>query len=107
VEESRKNLMPSSTLPQKQDAGTKEINMHIRLDKHRRFALSSRLCEQADIRPGDCFLLSQQGNQIVLTPLKDAAERMREEFRAMLGSSVNLMNDLHEMRSSDAEDESR
>jgi hypothetical protein len=52
-------------------------------------------------------LLSRQGNQIVLTPLEAEAERMRQELRDMLGAGVNLMDDLREMRATDAEAEAR
>jgi hypothetical protein len=40
--------------------------------------------KQANLHSGDRFLISKQGNQLVLTPLELEAEKMREELRAML-----------------------
>ncbi len=80
---------------------------HIHLGKDRRIAIPSRFCKEANIRPGDGFLLSRQGKQLVLTPLEDEAERMRQDLRSMLGDGVNLMHDLRELRAADVEDEAR
>ncbi len=79
--------------------------IHIYLGKDRRIAIPAQFCKEANIRPGDGFLLGRQGNQLVLTPLADEAEQMRQELRTMLGDGVNLMDDLREMRASDVADE--
>jgi len=84
-----------------------EPTIHIHLGKDRRIAIPSHFCKEANIRPGDGFLLSRQGSQLVLTPLEDEAERMRQELRDMLGKGVNLMDDLRQMRAADAEDAAR
>jgi bifunctional DNA-binding transcriptional regulator/antitoxin component of YhaV-PrlF toxin-antitoxin module len=82
-----------------------EPTIHIHLGKDRRIAIPSSFCKQANISPGDGFLLSRQGNQLVLTPLEEEAERMRQELRAKLGEGVNLMADLRELRATDTADE--
>ena len=84
-----------------------ESTIHIHLGKDRRIAIPSNFCKEANIRPGDGFLLSRQGSQIVLTPLEDEAEQMRQELRDMLGRGVNLMDDLRDLRAADAEDAAR
>jgi bifunctional DNA-binding transcriptional regulator/antitoxin component of YhaV-PrlF toxin-antitoxin module len=99
--------MADPTPPSRHDDCIQDMTRLIRLDQARRFALPARFCEQANLRPGDCFLLRRCGNQLVLTPLADAAERMREELRSLLGDGVNLSDDLLEMRSADCDDESR
>ena len=55
--------------------------IHIHLGKDRRIAIPAQFCKQANIRPGDSFLLGRQGHQLVLTPLEDEAEQMRHELR--------------------------
>ena len=84
-----------------------EPTFHIHLGKDRRLAIPAQFCKEANIRPGDGFLLTRQGSQIVLTPLEADAEQMREELRAMLGNNVNLTEDLHQLRAADAADEAR
>ncbi len=84
-----------------------EAPIHIHLGKDRRIAFPSHFCKQAHLRPGDGFLLSRQGSQIVLTPLEEEAEQMRQELRSMLSPGTNLMDDLRELRSADADDEAR
>jgi len=84
-----------------------EPTIHIHLGKDRRLAIPAQFCNEANIRPGDGFLLSRQGSQIVLTPLEEEAERMRQELRDMLGQSANLTQDLRELRAADAADEAR
>ena len=84
-----------------------EPTIHIHLGKDRRIAIPSRFCKEANLRPGDGFLISRQGRQIVLTPLEDEAERLRQELRDMLGPGVKLTDDLRAMRATDAEDEAR
>jgi len=82
-----------------------ESTVHIQLSKDRRVAIPAKFCKEASIRPGDGFLLSRHGNQLVLTPLDEEADRMRQDLRAMLGEGVNLMDDLRQMRAADAADE--
>ena len=84
-----------------------EPTVHIHLGKDRRIAIPAQFCKEANIRSGDGFLLSRQGSQLVLTPLEDEAERMRQELRDMLGQGVNMMDDLRELRAADAEDAAR
>ena len=84
-----------------------ESTIHIHLGKDRRLAIPAQFCKEANIRPGDGFLLTRQGSQIVLTPLEEEAERMRQELRDLLGPNVNLTQDLHELRATDAADEAR
>jgi bifunctional DNA-binding transcriptional regulator/antitoxin component of YhaV-PrlF toxin-antitoxin module len=84
-----------------------EPTIHIHLGKDRRIAIPAQFCKEANLHPGDSFLLSRQGNQLVLTPLEDEAERMRRELRDMLGPDTNLMDDLRTMRAADADDEAR
>jgi hypothetical protein len=84
-----------------------EPTIHVHLGKDRRLALPSHFCKQADLRPGDGFVVSRQGPQIVLTPLETEAEQMRRELRALLGQGVNLMDDLRALRAADADDEAR
>ena len=84
-----------------------EPAIHIHLGKDRRLAIPAQFCKEANIRPGDGFLLTRQGNQIVLTPLEEEAEQMREELRALLGKNVSLTQDLRELRVADAADEAR
>ena len=82
-----------------------EPSVHVHLGKDRRFAVPSRFCKEANLRPGDGFLMSWQGKQIVLTPLEEEAERMRQELRNMLGPGIDLRQDLRELRALDAKDE--
>lgn len=82
-----------------------EANIHIHLGKDRRLAIPAQFCKEANIHPGDGFLLTRQGSQIVLTPLEEEAERMRQELREMLGQNVNLTQDLRQLRAADAADE--
>ena len=84
-----------------------EPAIHTHLGKDRRIAIPSRFCKEANLRPGDGFLISRQGKQIVLTPLEDEAERLRQELRGLLGPCVNLTDDLRAMRAADAGDEAR
>jgi bifunctional DNA-binding transcriptional regulator/antitoxin component of YhaV-PrlF toxin-antitoxin module len=84
-----------------------EPTIHIHLGKDRRIAIPANFCKEANIRPGDGFLLSRQGSRFVLTPLENEAELMRQELRDMLGKGVNLMDDLRELRAADAEDAAR
>jgi bifunctional DNA-binding transcriptional regulator/antitoxin component of YhaV-PrlF toxin-antitoxin module len=84
-----------------------EPTVHIHLGKDRRIAIPAQFCKEAHIRPGDGFLLTRQGSQLVLTPLEEEAERMRQELREMLGEGVNLTADLRELRAADAADEAR
>ncbi|MGH7173845.1 MAG: AbrB/MazE/SpoVT family DNA-binding domain-containing protein [Gemmataceae bacterium] len=84
-----------------------EPTIHIHLGKDRRLAIPAQFCKEANIRPGDGFLLTRQGGQIVLTPLEEEAERMRQELRDMLGKKVNLTEDLRQLRAADAENETR
>jgi bifunctional DNA-binding transcriptional regulator/antitoxin component of YhaV-PrlF toxin-antitoxin module len=84
-----------------------ESTTYTHLGKDRRIAIPSRFCQEANLRPGDSFLLSKQGNQIVLTPLEEEAERMRQELRSRLGEGINLMSDLHQLRATDVADEAR
>ena len=84
-----------------------EPTFHIQLGKDRRLAIPAQFCKEANIRPGDGFLLTRQGSQIVLTPLEADAEQMRKELRAMLGNNVNLTEDLHQLRAADTADEAR
>ena len=84
-----------------------EPTIHIHLSKDRRLAIPAQFCKEANIRPGDGFLLTRQGGQIVLTPLEEEAERMRQELRDILGKNVNLTEELRELRAADAENETR
>jgi len=84
-----------------------EPAIHIYIGKDRRLAIPAQLCKEANIRPGDGFLLTRRGSQLILTPLEEEAERMRQELRDMLGKGVNLMGDLRELRAADAEDAAR
>lgn len=84
-----------------------EPPVHIHIGKDRRIAIPSTFCKEANIQPGDGFLLTRRGSQLVLTPLEDEAERMRLELRDMLGRDANLMNDLRQMRDADVEDVTR
>ena len=84
-----------------------EPTIHIHLGKDRRLAIPAQFCHEANIRPGDGFLLSRHGSQIILTPLEEEAERMRQELRDLLGPNVNLTEDLHQLRAADAADEAR
>lgn len=84
-----------------------EPTVHIHLGKDRRLAIPAQFCKEANIHPGDGFLLTLQGTQIVLTPLEEEAERMRQELRDMLGPNVKLTQDLRELRAADAVDEAR
>lgn len=84
-----------------------ELHTRVHLGKDRRLAIPSQFCKEANLRPGDSFLIYRQGKQLVLTPLEVEAEKMREELRAMLKPGTDLMQDLREMRSTDAEDEVR
>jgi len=84
-----------------------EPAIHIHLGKDRRIAIPSSFCKEANIAPGDGFLLSRHGSQLVLTPLEDEAERMRQDLRDMLGEGVNLIDDLRDLRAADAEDAAR
>jgi bifunctional DNA-binding transcriptional regulator/antitoxin component of YhaV-PrlF toxin-antitoxin module len=81
--------------------------IHIHIGKDRRIAIPAQFCEESNIHPGDGFLLGRQGNQLVLTPLTDEAERMRRELRELLGKDADLMDDLRDMRDVDAADEAR
>jgi hypothetical protein len=82
-----------------------EPTAHIHLGKDRRIAIPAQFCKEAHLQPGDGFLLSRQGTQLVLTSLEEEADRMRQELRAMLGDGVNLMEDLRDLRAADAADE--
>jgi hypothetical protein len=82
-----------------------ESIIHIQLGKDRRLAIPAKFCKEASIQPGDGFLLSRHGNQLVLTPLEEEADQMRQDLRAMLGEGVNLMDDLRRMRAADVADE--
>lgn len=82
-----------------------EPHTYVHLGKDRRLAIPSLFCKEANLRPGDSFLISRQGTQLVLTPLEVEAEKMREELRAMLEPGTDLMKNLREMRARDAEDE--
>lgn len=82
-----------------------ESIIHIQLGQDRRIAIPAKFCKEASIRPGDGFLLSRHGNQLVLTPLEEEADQMRHDLRAILGEGVNLMDDLRQMRAADAADE--
>jgi hypothetical protein len=84
-----------------------ESTVYVHLGKDRRLAIPSHFCKEANLRPGDSFLISKQGTQLVLTPLEVEAEKMREDLREMLGPGVNLMDDLRELRAADVEDEAR
>jgi bifunctional DNA-binding transcriptional regulator/antitoxin component of YhaV-PrlF toxin-antitoxin module len=84
-----------------------ESHTHVHLGKDRRLAIPSHFCKEANLRPGDSFLISKQGTQLVLTPLEVEAEKMREELRAMLEPGTDMMKDLREMRVADTEDEAR
>jgi bifunctional DNA-binding transcriptional regulator/antitoxin component of YhaV-PrlF toxin-antitoxin module len=84
-----------------------EPTVHTHLGKDRRIAIPAQFCKDANLRPGDGFLMSRHGHQIVLTPLQDEAERMRQELRELLGTGVNLMNDLRVMRAAELDDEAR
>lgn len=84
-----------------------ETPIHTHIGKDRRIAIPAQFCKEANIRPGDGFLLTRQGSQIVLTPLEEEAERMRQELRDLLGPNVNLTEELRQMRAADAADEAR
>jgi bifunctional DNA-binding transcriptional regulator/antitoxin component of YhaV-PrlF toxin-antitoxin module len=81
--------------------------VHTHLGKDRRIAIPAQFCKEANLQPGDGFLLSRQGNQLVLTPLEDEAETMRRELRDLLNPNANLMDDLRAIRAADADDEAR
>ncbi len=81
-----------------------EPPIHTHIGKDRRIAIPAQFCKEADIRPGDGFLLTRQGHQIVLTPLEEEAERMRQELRDLLGPGVNLTQELRQMRAADADE---
>ena len=82
-----------------------EPTVHIHLGKDRRIAIPAQFCKEAHLRPGDGFLLSRQGKQLVLTPLEEEAERMRQDLRARLAGGVNLTDELRQLRAADAADE--
>ena len=84
-----------------------ESHTYVHLGKDRRLAIPAQLCKEANIRPGDGFLLTRRGSQLILTPLEEEAERMRRELRDMLGPNVNLTQDLRGLRAIDAADEAR
>jgi bifunctional DNA-binding transcriptional regulator/antitoxin component of YhaV-PrlF toxin-antitoxin module len=84
-----------------------EPAIHIHLGKDRRLAIPAQFCKEANIRPGAGFLLTRQGSRIVLTPLEEEAEHMRQELRTMLGKNINLTQDLLALRAADAADEAR
>ncbi len=75
------------------------------LGKDRRIALPARFCKEANLQPGAAFYLRRQGTQIVLTPILEEAEQMRQELRDMLPKDADLMADLRAMREMDAADE--
>jgi bifunctional DNA-binding transcriptional regulator/antitoxin component of YhaV-PrlF toxin-antitoxin module len=77
----------------------------IHIGKDRRIAIPAQFCQEANIHPGDGFLLRQEGNQLVLTPLTDEAEQVRRELRELVGEQADLMADLRDMRAQDAADE--
>jgi antitoxin component of MazEF toxin-antitoxin module len=81
------------------------IQLH--LGKDRRIALPARFCKEANLHPGASFFMHRQGSQIVLTPVEEEAEQMRQELRDMLPKNADLMADLRAMRDTDAADESR
>lgn len=81
-----------------------EPTTNVNLGKDRRLAIPAQFCKSANIRPGDSFLLTRRGSQLVLTPLDDEAERMRQDLKNMLGKDANLMDDLRQLRAADAED---
>jgi hypothetical protein len=81
------------------------IQLH--LGKDRRIALPARFCKEANLHPGDAFFMHRQGTQIVLTPVEEEAEQMRQELRGMLPKDADLMADLRTMRATDAADEAR
>jgi hypothetical protein len=81
--------------------------IHTHLGKDRRIALPARFCKEADLRPGAAFFVRREGPQIILTPVVEEAEQMRQELREMLPKDGDLMADLRAMRNRDAADETR
>ena len=81
------------------------IQLH--LGKDRRIAFPARFCKEANLRPGSAFFMHRQGRHIVLTPVEEEAEQIRQELRDMLPKDADLMADLRAMRSMDAADETR
>lgn len=84
-----------------------EPTIQLHLGKDRRLAFPARFCKEADLHPGAAFFLRRQGTEIVLTPVEDEGERMRQELRDMLPADADLMADLRAMRDTDAADEAR
>lgn len=81
------------------------IQLH--LGKDRRIAFPAQFCKQADLHPGAAFFVSRLGTQIVLTPVEEEAEQMRQELRSMLPKDADLMADLRAMRDADAAESAR
>jgi hypothetical protein len=82
-----------------------EPTIQLHLGKDRRIAFPARFCKEADIHPGDAFFVQRQGTRIVLTPVENEADKMRQELQAMLPKAADLMADLREMRDRDVADE--
>ena len=59
--------------------------IHIHIGKDRRIAIPAQFCEESNIHPGDGFLLGRQGNQLVLTPLADEADRIAQRASGACG----------------------
>ncbi len=79
------------------------------LGKDRRVAFPARFCKVADLNPGDAFFVRRDGMQIVLTPVTEEAEQMRQELKGMLPKNADLMATLRELRNMDMDvaDETR
>jgi bifunctional DNA-binding transcriptional regulator/antitoxin component of YhaV-PrlF toxin-antitoxin module len=82
-----------------------EHPIQLHLGKDRRIAFPARFCKEADLNPGDAFFVRHDGSQIVLTPVEDEAEQMRQELKAMLPKDADLMAELRAIRDRDVADE--
>ncbi len=71
---------------------------HAKLGESRRLALPADLCRKLGFKPGEQLLLTQNGNQLAVTSLRQQAEQMREELRGMLSEGKPLTADLKEQR---------
>ena len=75
---------------------------HAKLGESRRLALPADLCRKLGFKPGEQLLLTQNGNQLAVTSLRQQAEQMREELRGMLSEGKPLTADLKEQRKAES-----
>ncbi len=68
----------------------------------RRLALPADLCRKLRFKPGERLLLTQNGNQLAVTSLRQQAEQMREELRGLLSEGKPLTADFKELRKAES-----